>query len=167
MEIKINMLGTYLKKMNLFIYWLFDFFGEGVIIDNKNTLFYFPICVLFHKKKIKRPVSKSTTFFIENCWLRTGSFFLFENLRIQCLDNDIVSQSIFWSFLLLLTCFGTLFLRTKTVDEFVDDQLEDGVTFFVFSIFVYLPVDVQFFFSGFAAFTFSSYTKAFFWIQFQ
>ena len=56
------------------------------------------------------------------------------------------------SFLLLLTCDEILFLRSKLADELAGDQLEDGVTVFVFdvSVFVYLPFDNEiFFFSGF------------------
>ena len=50
----------------------------------------------------------------------------------------------------MLPSGGICFLRSKLADEFADDQLEDGVTVFVFdfSVFVYLPVDVEVFFSS-------------------
>ena len=47
-----------------------------------------------------------------------------------------------------------MFLRSKLVDEHAEDQLEDGVTVFVFdvSVFVYLSFDNEiFFFSGFCS----------------
>ena len=54
----------------------------------------------------------------------------------------------------MLTCGEILFLCSKLVDELAEDQLEDGVTVFVFDVSdsVYLPFDNEvFFFSGFCS----------------
>ena len=43
----------------------------------------------------------------------------------------------------MLTCDEILFLRSKLADELAGDQLEDGVTVFLFDVlvFLYLPFD--------------------------
>ena len=53
---------------------------------------------------------------------RQVPFFLFVTMSLY--------QSIFLSFVLFLTCEGTLFLRIKPLDELVEEQLEDGLTLF-------------------------------------
>ena len=69
---------------------------------------------------------------------RQVPFFLFVTMSLY--------QSIFLSFVLFLTCEGTLFLRIKPLDELVEEQLEDGLTLFFEPIFVYVPVHVEFLF---------------------
>ena len=69
---------------------------------------------------------------------RQVPFFLFVTMSLY--------QSIFLSFVLFLTCEGTLFLRIKPLDELVEEQLEDGLTLFFESIFAYVPVNVEFLF---------------------
>ena len=69
---------------------------------------------------------------------RQVPFFLFVTMSLY--------QSIFLSFVLFLTCEGTLFLHIKPLDELVEEQLEDGLTLFFEPIFVYVPVHVEFLF---------------------
>ena len=69
---------------------------------------------------------------------RQVPFFLFVTMSLY--------QSIFLSFVLFLTCEGTLFLRIKPLDELVEEQLEDGLTLFFEPIFAYVPVNVEFLF---------------------
>ena len=69
---------------------------------------------------------------------RQVPFFLFVTMSLY--------QSIFLSFVLFLTCEGTLFLHIKSLDELVEEQLEDRLTLFFEPIFAYVPVDVELFF---------------------
>ena len=105
----------------------------------KNTLFWISFFGLFKKYtyKIKRPVSEISNFIL-------FKIVDFRQVLFFCLKIYMGSLSkYFLSFLLLLTCFGTSFFRSKPLDELAEEQLEDGLTLFFEPIFAYVPVNVE------------------------